>query len=300
MIEVKYLKIDAETATQRLDNYLLRILKGVPKSHIYRIIRAGEVRVNKKRAKPDLKLNFGDLVRIPPVRTLPPKNHSVNEQFAAKLLKCIIYEDENFIVVNKPFGLAVHGGSGLSLGLIEALRTTRTDLRYLELIHRIDRETSGCILVAKKRSALRKIQASFALKEVKKIYLAILQGVWQNSNTVAVNIPLQKNVLKSGERMVVVSSAGKPSQSNFKFLENYQDSCLVEVAPVTGRTHQIRVHSAYLKHPILGDEKYGGQVARRLYLHAYKISFALDDKQYNFVAELDGIFNEAICKKNMI
>ncbi|WED42316.1 RluA family pseudouridine synthase [Legionella cardiaca] len=302
MSDVRYTEISAEEEGQRLDNYLVRILKGVPKSHIYRIIRAGEVRVNKKRAQASLRLSTGDSVRIPPVRISQDKEIFVGSKLELQLQNSILFEDSSLLVINKPAGIAVHGGSGLSLGVIEALRKTRTDLTYLELVHRLDKETSGCLLLAKKRSMLRAIQALLEERQVHKTYWALLSHSWEGKKTILVDMPLDKNILKSGERIVTVNSEGKPSQTLFKLLENYQQTCLVEASPKTGRTHQIRVHSAYLGHAIVGDEKYGKSeklagletIKPRLYLHARAIQFNLNGKNHLFEANLDEKFTETL------
>jgi len=296
--KVRHLEIIPEEEGQRLDNYLLRVLKGVPKSHIYRVVRSGEVRINMKRAQPSSRLFAGDVVRIPPIRVSQEKNVTVGSRFAERLLQSIIYEDEQLLVVNKPVGIAVHGGSGVSLGVIEGFRQLRPDLSYLELVHRLDRETSGCLLIAKKRSMLRAIQALLEARTVQKTYWALLRHHWEGKPTVTVDKPLEKNVLKSGERIVKVSDEGKASKTYFKLLENYQHACWVEASPKTGRTHQIRVHSAYLGHPIVGDPKYGDNAGieglesmeNRLYLHAREIQFNLNGREYMFRAELDETF----------
>ncbi|WP_133129458.1 RluA family pseudouridine synthase [Legionella yabuuchiae] len=302
MSGVHYKEISVEENGQRLDNYLFRILKGVPKSHIYRLIRNGEVRINKKRAKPASRLETGDLVRVPPVRVTVPQEVQVGQKLNQTLMNSIIYEDKALLVINKPAGLAVHGGSGVSFGVIEALRASRPDLAYIELAHRLDKETSGCLVLAKKRSVLREIQAALAAREVKKTYWALLNKSWTGKKNILVDQPLEKNLLKSGERMVVIKEAGKSSQTQFKLLENFNEGCLVEAYPKTGRTHQIRVHSAYLGHPIAGDNKYGGQPpldtvtkrTSRLYLHARSIQFNLKDKEHVFEAELDERFKETL------
>ncbi len=302
MSDVRYTEVSAEENGQRLDNYLMRILKGVPKSHVYRIIRGGEVRINMKRVQPSSRLCEGDQVRIPPVRTSPDKDVHVGFKLTQRLQECVIYEDELLLVINKPVGIAVHGGSGLSLGVIEALRKTRTDLPYLELVHRLDKETSGCLLLAKKRSALRAIQSLLEQRLIKKTYWALLCHPWQGKKTAMVDVALEKNTLKSGERIVRVTEGGKLSQTCFKLLENYQQACWVEASPKTGRTHQIRVHSAHLGHPIAGDHKYGGDLPiegldaknNRLYLHARAIQFNLNDKNYTFQADLDDRFAETL------
>lgn len=295
MSDVRYNEVNAEEQGQRLDNYLMRHLKGVPKSHIYRIIRGGEVRVNKKRAQPSTKLVEGDLIRIPPIRTSQEKEVYVGEKLEKRLKESVLFEDSGLLVINKPAGIAVHGGSGLSVGVIEALRKTRADLSYLELIHRLDKDTSGCLLLAKKRSVLRAVQSLLATREVTKTYWALLNKPWTGNPSKLVDKPLEKNILKSGERFVSVSENGKSSQTFFKLLENYEHACLVEAFPKTGRTHQIRVHSAYLGHPIIGDEKYGKQEIfaeaelnkSRLYLHARAIQFNLNGSAHHYVANLD-------------
>jgi len=299
MSEVSYKEISSEEEGQRLDNYLIRILKGVPKSHIYRIIRGGEVRINKKRSQASSRLHAGDMIRIPPIRTSESKDVFVGDSLAKRLKECIIFEDPCLLVINKPAGIAVHGGSGLSLGVIEALRKTRQDLPYLELVHRLDKDTSGCLLLAKKRSTLRSIQALLEAREVQKTYWALLTHPWEGKKKVTVSVALEKNTLKSGERVVSVKEEGKASETDFKLLENYKQACWVEASPKTGRTHQIRVHSAHLGHVIVGDEKYGslaGEVEgidnrhSRLYLHARAIQFELNGVKQSFQANVDDRF----------
>lgn len=282
---VQLLTISADEAGQRLDNYLSRVLKRAPKSLIYRIIRKGEVRINKGRAKPDRKLQAGDIVRVPPVRLdeqLPIPKPSSN--LKELLTNSILFENNGLIVVNKPSGLAVHGGSGINLGLVEALRQIRED-KYLELVHRLDRDTSGCIILAKKRSVLRQLHRR--LREqggIDKNYLALVQGHWSKRKT-NIDVPLKRNELKSGERIVRVDMEGKASKTLFGVVSRYQDCTLVRAKPITGRTHQIRVHAQYAKHPLVGDEKYGEDEFnkrmkvrgfKRLFLHASSLSFTLE------------------------
>jgi len=299
MSEVRYHLIEQEQDIgQRLDNFLIKILKGVPKSLVYRIIRQGEVRVNKKRAKPDLRLQSQDLVRIPPLRMTEPGNIelSIGQSFRQQLLDAVIYEDEGLMVINKPAGIAVHGGSGLQWGLIEAYRKLRPDIHYLELVHRLDRETSGCLILAKKSSVLKDLQMQWQQQTVKKTYWAICAHSWTGKKQIRVNLPLLKNTLKSGERMVVVSQAGKPAVSYLQLLKNAKDCCWLQVHIETGRTHQIRVHTCASGHPVLGDEKYGNELEKRprLFLHAQAIKFIYQGQQRRFEASLDEMFTHAI------
>ncbi|MCI7354476.1 MAG: 23S rRNA pseudouridine(955/2504/2580) synthase RluC [[Actinobacillus] rossii] len=280
---VKMLEISDDEAGQRIDNYLLTKLKGVPKSLIYRIVRKGEVRVNKGRVKPEYKLQAGDIVRVPPVRvsekTHAPISNKLNK--VASLENQIIFEDDCLLVLNKPSGIAVHGGSGLSFGVIEGLRALRPEARFLELVHRLDRDTSGILLVAKKRSALRNLHEQLRIKTVQKDYLALVRGQWQ-SHVKVIQAPLLKNELASGERIVKVSLDGKPSETRFSIEERYPNATLVKASPVTGRTHQIRVHTLHAGHPIAMDDKYGDKDfdtemrllgLNRLFLHAASIRF---------------------------
>lgn len=301
---VRHLVITPEEDGQRLDNYLLRILKGVPKSHIYRIVRSGEVRINSKRVKPSARLTAGDSIRVPPIRSSQSKVTDPSARLSACLLDNIIFEDDRLLVLAKPAGIAVHGGSGVSLGVIEAMRQIRPDLTYLELVHRLDKETSGCLLLAKKRSCLRAIQALLESRDVQKTYWALLAGHWQGQASRLVDVALVKSILQSGERMVVASATGKDSQTQFHVLENYADACWVEALPKTGRTHQIRVHAAQIGHPIVGDQKYGKTeslphltgLRSRMYLHAHAIQFTLNGQSYHFVAELDATFSDALTR----
>ena len=303
MSQVNYQTVLSDESGQRLDNYLFRKLKGVPKSRIYRIIRSGEVRVNKKRAQPSYRIQPEDIIRIPPLRIAENKtqNFTLTKQFE-KLEDAILFENKSFMVVNKPAGLAVHGGSGIQFGLIECIRKLRSQMPYIELVHRLDRDTSGCILLAKKRSVLRRLQAEMRERRVEKIYLALLNERWKGQRKVEVKEPLKKNVLSSGERMVFIDPEGKPSHTTFSLKQNFAFGCLVEAELHTGRTHQIRVHSQYIGHSIIGDEKYKSKLSKddncfkpkRLYLHANSISFTLDDERYKFEAPLDDLFQQFI------
>jgi 23S rRNA pseudouridine955/2504/2580 synthase len=280
---VQFITVDSEDEGQRIDNFLLKTLKGVPKSMIYRLLRKGEIRVNKKRKKPEYKLLDQDVLRIAPIRVAEKSNTvSTNLNVVSNLEKQILFEDERLLVINKPSGMAVHGGSGVNFGLIEALRALRPEARMLELVHRLDRDTSGCLVIAKKRSALRHIHQQLRDKKVQKFYYALVKGRWSDKLT-RVNDGLRKNDLKSGERVVLVDNIeGKASETRFKVLQRFQSSTLVRAFPVTGRTHQIRVHCQVKGHAIAGDAKYGHTEfdsemknlgLKRLFLHAASIEF---------------------------
>ena len=272
---------------QRVDNYLLKVLKGVPKSRIYRILRKGEVRVNKKRVKPEFRLSIGDLLRIPPIRTSDEPEQVVLSNWVLDALQNnILYEDKGLLILNKPSGLAVHGGSGVSYGVIEGLRAIRPEAHFLELAHRLDRETSGCLVIAKKRSTLRAFQALLRDNHgIEKNYLALVKGLWEGGGR-RIEAPLRKNVLSSGERIVRVSADGKPSISLFEPQQRFSDCTLMRVKLITGRTHQVRVHAQHTGHPIAGDDKYGDDAfnrdisqrgLKRLFLHAAELRFTLPE-----------------------
>lgn len=276
------IEITEETCDQRLDNFLCARLKGVPKSHIYRIVRKGEVRVNKGRIDVSYRLQAGDMVRIPPIRLATRTEQTfVTQSLKQALEQGILFEDENFLILNKPAGFAVHGGSGISSGVIEGLRLIRPNAPSLELVHRLDKDTSGCLLIAKKRSALRQLHEMFRGDGIQKTYLALLSGQWARKKLI-VNAPLQKNINKGGERMVVISSSGKEAQTVFRRIKLFKTATLVEAQPKTGRTHQIRVHAASLGHPIVGDDRYGldetnrlfrAKGYKRMFLHAQTLEF---------------------------
>jgi 23S rRNA pseudouridine955/2504/2580 synthase len=280
--KVQFVTIEPELEGQRIDNYLRTFLKGVPKSLIYRILRKGEVRVNKKRVKPEYKLQPNDELRIPPVRVSEPTDlPSTKLNKVSSLENHILYEDDCLIVLNKPSGTAVHGGSGLSFGVIEALRALRPQQKFLELVHRLDRDTSGCLLIAKKRSALKSLHEQLRDRKVDKRYQALVAGEWP-ANRFKVKAPLLKNTLKSGERVVLVNDEGKPSETRYRILESFNQATLVEASPVTGRTHQIRVHCLHAGHPIAADNRYGDKDfdqrtaklgLKRLFLHAHSLAF---------------------------
>jgi 23S rRNA pseudouridine955/2504/2580 synthase len=278
--------VGEESSGQRIDNFLLKELKGVPKSRVYRILRKGEVRVNKGRIKPEYRLKIGDKVRIPPVRVSEkPAPANPGQRLQRLLEQGILYEDKALLVLNKPSGLAVHGGSGVSFGVIEALRAMRPEAHFLELAHRLDRDTSGCLVIAKKRSALRAFQQLLREDGMEKVYLALVKGRWQGGKR-RIEAPLRKNTLRSGERVVRVSDDGKASLSIFTPETIYKDCSLMRVKLVTGRTHQVRVHAQYSGHPIAGDDKYGDAVfnremagfgLKRLFLHARELRFTLPE-----------------------
>ena len=278
---VQYLQIAKEAAGQRLDNFLLTQLKGVPKSHVYRLLRKGEVRVNKGRARPDYRLAWGDVVRLPPVRRPEAGAPTAGDRSAGlRLEDHIIHEDDRVIVLDKPSGIAVHGGSGLSRGVIEALRAARPDAPYLELVHRLDRETSGCLLIAKRRSTLRALHELLREGRVEKRYLALVKGRWELGQ-VRLEDRLRKSV-RGGERMVTVDESGKAATSIFRPVEIGAAASLLEVRIMTGRTHQIRVQAAEAGHPLAGDDRYGdrdynrrmkGLGLNRLFLHAASIGW---------------------------
>ncbi len=286
---VKMVKVPEDRDGQRLDNFLLLQFKGAPRSLVYKLVRSGQVRINGKRAKADTRLAGGDEVRLPPVKLNEAgEARPVPKGLLDRLAASIVFEDKALLAVNKPSGLATHGGSGISHGLIESLRALRPG-EPLELVHRLDRDTSGVILVAKKRSALLELQALMRAGEDDegpgKRYLALLVGRVPNG-TLTVDAPLQKSVMQGGERLVRVDPSGKPSVSHFKVLERRGGHSYCEVRIETGRTHQIRVHAAHLGHPVAGDDKYGDpevnkrlaqQVGlKRLFLHAASIEFALE------------------------
>ena len=292
--KVQYLTVDENAEGQRIDNFLMARLKGVPKSWVYRVLRKGEVRVNKGRAKPTRKLEIGDEVRVPPVRRSDDKALTPGAGMQQAITHNILYEDDLLLIVNKPSGMAVHGGSGVSHGVIEALRAARPDAKFLELAHRLDRDTSGCLMLAKKRSSLKELQRLQVTNQVDKRYQALLDGRWRKGKQ-TVDVPLQKNTLKSGERMVRVDPEGKKAITHFTVLQHFSSSTLVEAKLETGRTHQIRVHAQYAGTPIVGDTKYetpdalaywNEQGVKRLFLHAWRLSFPWEGKRFQIEAPL--------------
>jgi 23S rRNA pseudouridine955/2504/2580 synthase len=280
---VQYVEAGEGDDGQRLDNFLIRILKGVPRTHVYRLLRKGEVRVNSKRAKPDQRVAAGDRVRIPPVRRPEPgagTTRSPSRSLQDLLTAAILYEDNDLLVLNKPAGIAVHGGSGTSHGVIEALRAARPDAKELDLVHRLDRDTSGCLIVAKRRSALRDLHAQLREGTTEKLYLTLVCGTW-NLGQKRIELPLATDERRGGERHVAVRGHGQVAVSTFRPVQFFGNvASLMEVAIDTGKTHQIRVHAAYAGHPVAGDDKYGDREhnaamrkygLNRMFLHAASI-----------------------------
>lgn len=279
---VTFHTVDAEYDGQRLDNFLIRLLKGVPKSRIYRLLRKGEVRINKGRVKADTRLKTGDIIRVAPIRVSQDQsNDKPGSQMRKRLNDSIVFEDDGIIVVDKPSGIAVHGGSGVSFGVIEGLRADRPESRFLELVHRLDRETSGCLMLAKSRAVLVNLQQQMQKNQIKKTYQALVSGRWPKGKS-TINAPLKKNTLSSGERMVRVDAEGKASVTHFKVAESFDQATLLDIRLETGRTHQIRVHCQFSGQAIAGDPKYGDAVfnqnmrelgLKRLFLHANSLAF---------------------------
>ena len=278
--KVQFIEISASQAGQRIDNFLLTLEKGVPKSRIYRAIRKGEVRVNKGRIKQTYKIEAGDIIRVPPLqvseKTAPTE---INESLQQQLLASIIFEDDAMLVLNKPSGLAVHAGTQIQVGVIEAFRLIKPELEFIELVHRLDRDTSGCLLIAKSRESLLNLQQQMLSDQIDKRDLTLLKGE-MNSDEVYIEQPLQKNTVSSGERMVKVDPEGKSAKTLFIKRQSYGIAQLSEVKLFTGRTHQIRVHSAWSGHPVAGDDKYGDREfnkqmktfgLKRLFLHAWRL-----------------------------
>ncbi len=317
-----HVEVGEEELGQRLDNFLIRRCKGVPKSHIYRILRSGEVRVNSKRVDATYRLCVGDNIRIPPIRIAERPQNEVAEAAKERVDLPIIYEDDAMLVIDKPEGIAVHGGSGVSFGVIEALRRQRPLAKFLELAHRLDRETSGVLLVGKKRLALTALHDMFREHGAgaDKRYLVLVKGRWMN-NTQHVKLPLYKYLTEGGERRVSVDAQGKASHTVFRLLARWPDVSLLEAQLKTGRTHQIRVHLAHLGFPILGDEKYGDFALnkvlkrdglKRMALHAWRMAFRhpltaapleciapLPDGFRSYIAALDGQKNREFTAENL-
>ena len=274
--------VDESSQDQRIDNYLQKILKGVPKSHIYRILRSGEVRVNSRRVQASYRLQDGDKVRLPPIRTSATAGQRGTGATVAVFSGAVLFEDEELLIVDKPSGVAVHGGSGISSGVIEQMRQGRPGLRFLELVHRLDRDTSGVLMLAKKRAALTGLHAQLREGVVRKHYLALVLGQWTQARR-SVKAGLHKYVSGAGERRVVVDEAGQQAHTIFRLVRNVPGYSLIDAELKTGRTHQIRVHLAHVGYPIAGDDKYGDFEAnkrlaklglRRMFLHAASLEFS--------------------------
>ncbi|MFP3014440.1 MAG: 23S rRNA pseudouridine(955/2504/2580) synthase RluC [Arsenophonus sp.] len=281
--QVQFITINNNESGQRIDNFLFTRLKRLPKNMVYRIIRKGEVRINMGRVKHKYKLKENDLIRIPPVLLKYSQQNTAlyNLDKVVALTKYIIYEDEDLLVLNKPSGMSVHGGSGVNFGVIEALRILYHETSFLELVHRLDRETSGALLIAKKRSVLRALHQQLRLKQMQKQYIALVKGQWP-SHIKVIKVPLLKNISQSGKRVVKVSDYGKYSETHFEIQKHFLNFTLVKVTPITGRTHQIRVHTQYASYPIACDNRYGDldfnkQLTvlglNRLFLHASSLMF---------------------------
>ncbi len=292
--QIQYIEIDDSSEDQRIDNFLFKLFKDVPKNHIFKIIRNGEVRVNKKRIKTPYKLKINDVVRIPPIDFIEKKEKTPSTAFKPE----IIFEDEWLLVVNKPSGLAVHGGSGIDFGLIELMRHLNPEHRFLELVHRIDKNTSGIIVIAKKRSALRLMQELFRNKKIKKNYLVAVKGNWDLQKKEVI-LRLEKKQTPEGHHVNVVEDPlkGKLSKSIFYLVKKTPHKSLLSVQIITGRTHQIRVQLAFLGFPVLGDDKYGdfalnkklhSSGLKRMFLHAHKLSFThpFTEEKVELVADL--------------
>ena len=294
--QVRFLDVAEEEAGQRLDNYLLRHTEGVPKTRVYRAIRKGEVRVNKGRSKPEYRMQVGDMVRVPPWAELDtPPTATPSKLWEKRIRAAVLLDHPDFLAINKPTGLAVHGGSGVRLGLIESLRTLFSECRYLELVHRLDRDTSGVVLVAKNAVTLRALHDQLRNDQVDKRYAALVAGKWPAYQK-SVSAPLAKRHTPSGERIVKVAADGKTSKTDVNVLERLPGATLIEAKPITGRTHQIRVHAMHTGYPILGDSKYETDLSRqlasevnlkRLFLHARAISFNLGGERYQLSCPLD-------------
>ncbi len=292
--------VPSEDEGMRLDNYLIKIIKGMPKSRIYRMIRKGEVRINSKRAKPSSRVHINDQVRIPPnVLTKPKTNFSsVSKNDLSWIKNIVIFENDSFLLVNKPSGLAVHGGSGIHFGLIELLRSFRKkNYEHLELVHRLDKETSGCLLISKKKSKLRKLHKYFREGKVKKTYLGLMLGKFKKT-LYEINQPLSVISNSESGRLAIPDDLGKKSKTKFFLLEQYKNSALFKIEPITGKTHQIRAHAKYMKTPLAADQRYGVQPDQivtkygltRLFLHAESIAFpdlSSGQNTFSFKSELD-------------
>ncbi|MFA6409640.1 MAG: RluA family pseudouridine synthase [Gammaproteobacteria bacterium] len=296
-VKIKPLIVSEDHASQRIDNFLIRELKKVPRELIYKLLRKKAIRVNEKKVKPEYRVQPGDVISLPSTLVISaPKAetiagiHGPSAQAIQTLEKNILHEDANLIILNKPAGFASHGGSGISFGVIETMRHARPKLKNLELVHRLDRDTSGCLILAKKRSILKELHELLRQNKIKKTYTVLLKGKWRGK-TQKVSAALRKNQLQSGERMVMIDPNGKVAHTTFSPKQIFPQASLMEVDLGTGRTHQIRVHAAYVNYPIAGDTKYGDKAfnafmekkgLRRLFLHATELNFYLPSTEKNF------------------
>lgn len=290
----QFITIEDERSGQRIDNFLFTQLKTIPKSRIYRALRGGEIRVNKKRIKAEYRLQAGDSIRLPPFKMDTKTPTVVRQQEFAPLLERILYEDDDVLVLNKPAGMPVHGGTNTSYGVIDALRQARPHDKSLELVHRLDKGTSGCLIIAKKRSALKYLHQLMRESHIQKEYLCLVKGVWPGDKR-HVKVALKKNILQSGERMVRVDTAGKEAHTEFSVIEKFKQASLIKARLHTGRTHQIRVHLAHIGYPLVGDDKYGDWEftkllrtktgLKRMFLHAQTISFKLPNSEETITIE---------------
>ena len=302
--DVNHIEIHLEQAGQRIDNFLVSQLKGVPRSYIYRILRTGQVRVNKGRVKPAYRIQVGDRLRIPPLRLPVAKAVYVPAHAMRQVETAILHEDEDVMVFNKPAGLAVHGGSGLQYGIIEVLRQVRPDSRLLELAHRLDRDTSGCLLIAKSRYALTNLHALLREARIQKRYIALLGGCWKGKEH-TISTALGRHPQKGVSQETAVPGRHRPAETTFRPTRVFEDCTLVNVSIRTGRMHQIRVHAAQSGHPVAGDEKYGDyqfnkmmrkRGLRRLFLHASRLSFQMPGcaRGYDIEAPLDPVLEQVL------
>ncbi|WP_340147554.1 RluA family pseudouridine synthase [Buchnera aphidicola] len=282
--KVLIIKIDSLDANQRIDNFLFKTYKKIPKSKIYKILRTGEIRVNKKRIKPRYKLKTQDLIRIPPLRIVLKKKIKINikNKNQKKIKKSVLYEDKYILIINKPSGIAVHSGSGIKYGIIEILRFKKSKNDFIELVHRIDKNTSGVLILAKKKSILKMLQQQFLMKKIKKKYLTIVHGNWPKKKCF-INEPIQRKISQKNKKLVFIHKDGKTSKTYFKIIKKFKNFTLLAAYPITGRTHQIRIHASHIGHPILFDDRYGNKkienfinnkkIKKNILLHAYKIKF---------------------------
>ena len=305
--KVRYFTVSDDSCGRRIDNYLLTHFKTVPKSHIYRIIRSGQVRVNSGRVRPSQRIKPGDVIRVPPMSVTAPRRPHISAKAVQRLEHNIIFEDEYFILVNKPGGAVVHSGSRHNVGLVEVSRHLRDQPCFSELVHRLDRGTSGCLLFAKTREALVSAQRAFYLRQVKKIYTTLVVGHW-DKDVSGIAAPLAINSRARREKVIVDRDLGKPAATDFEVIGSFPECTLLKAMPKTGRMHQIRVHAAACGHPVAGDRRYGDDVAnrcfyrlglRRLFLHADQLQLSCMGRQYDFQAPIAEDLNDFLEKINV-